>query len=417
MKAFPCSSLGERLTAPSSIGLLMADLAAALASGDMINMGGGNPAHIPAFEQLVQARWMELGQEGLASALGDYDGPKGSESFREALAEFLNTHYGWSLTRHHIVLVAGSQTGFFQLFNTLGGDSLAGTTRRILFPMVPEYIGYTGQVLTAESMHGHPALVKRTTPGRFRYELDWDTLPLDQDTALVAISRPCNPTGRVASESELRALHQRAKAVGALMMIDGAYGPPFPGLTVAEAPLIWEEDVVLSLSLSKLGLPGVRTGILICHPELAERLGHANALMHLAVGGIGPDLVEPWLRSGQLRRVVENVVRPFYARERTAALEDFDEIFGDQPDIAIHEAEGGFFQWLWVPRWKGTALELYGRLKAKGLLCIPGSAFCPGFVGQNWPHPEQCLRLNIMVPRDSRIQAYRLIKEELNSAA
>ena len=50
--------------------------------------------------------------------------------------------YGWPITADNILLTAGSQAGFFMLFNLLAGDYPDGSRKKILLPMMPEYIGY-----------------------------------------------------------------------------------------------------------------------------------------------------------------------------------------------------------------------------------------------------------------------------------
>ena len=59
----------------------------------------------------------------------------------------------------------------------------------------------------------------------------------------------------------------------------------------------------------------------------------------------------------------------------------------------VHVSEGAFFLWMWLPDLPITDRELYERLKARGLLIVPGSYFFPGLQG-NWPHQSQCIRLS-----------------------
>ena len=74
----------------------MEDLGQALSAGGMIMMGGGNPAHIPAVEQVWRRRLEEiLATPGaMESMLGDYDTPRGRPDFLETLAAFLREQLG-----------------------------------------------------------------------------------------------------------------------------------------------------------------------------------------------------------------------------------------------------------------------------------------------------------------------------------
>ena len=50
------------------------------------------------------------------------------------------------------------------------------------------------------------------------------------------------------------------------LIIDNAYGAPFPGIIFADATPFWEPHVILTLSLSKLGLPGELAFLLVKRP-------------------------------------------------------------------------------------------------------------------------------------------------------
>ena len=49
-----------------------------------------------------------------------------------------------------------------------------------------------------------------------------------------------------------------------------------------EATPFWDDSTILWLSLSKFGLPGVRTGIVVGPPEVTKLISNANAINGLA---------------------------------------------------------------------------------------------------------------------------------------
>ena len=66
----------------------MQDLAEATAgSGDLLMLGGGNPAHIPQVQQCLRESCLALAQDpaAFARAFGTYDPPQGNEAFIQAL--------------------------------------------------------------------------------------------------------------------------------------------------------------------------------------------------------------------------------------------------------------------------------------------------------------------------------------------
>src|SRR5690606_7536905 len=112
-------------------------------------LGGGNPAQVPAAQQCFQQHLQALAQDpqAAASMLGVYPAPQGNDSTLRAAAGFLSRECGWPVTEANIALVSGSQLAFFILFNLLAGPGADGLSRRILLPVVPEYLGYGAQGL------------------------------------------------------------------------------------------------------------------------------------------------------------------------------------------------------------------------------------------------------------------------------
>jgi valine--pyruvate aminotransferase len=206
------------------------------------------------------------------------------------------------------------------------------------------------------------------------------------------VSRPTNPSGNVLTDGEVRRLAQAARAHSVPLIIDGAYGLPFPRIVFTEATPYWDDNVILCLSLSKLGLPGVRTGIVIADREIITALGAMTATMSLAVGSVGPVLMRDLVASREIIGVSESVIRPYYERRSRHALEWLREGLGDA-EYRVHRPEGAFFLWLWLPGLPVASAELYRRLKARGVLVLSGHHFFPGMAG-DWPHRHECLRIS-----------------------
>lgn len=413
------SDLGQRLGAQSGIEVLMSDLGEALAHGgpDTVMMGGGNPAHIPEIEAVWRRRLQEiLAEQGAMEAmLGDYDAPRGKASFVEAVADYFRSTQGWDIGPEHVVITAGSQTGCFGLFNLLAGTA-GGRPRRVAFPMVPEYIGYADQVLEGDALRSFRPRVTRTQTRRFRYEIDFDALELD-DVGALCLSRPTNPTAKLTSDEELAKLSELARARGIPLIVDNAYGRPFPDITFGEATLPpWEEHLVYTFSLSKLGLPAARTGITIARPDLAARLSAMNAIVGLANSGIGQTLVEPLIRSREIDRMCRDVIRPYYQARCQQALGWLDESTPSDVDFAVHEPGGAFFLWLWLPQLKCPAQEVYERLKARGVVVVSGHYFFPGLPAP-WEHSQQCLRISYCQAPEALQRGIGIIGEEIARAS
>ena len=79
---------------------------------------------------------------------------------------------------------------------------------------------------------------------------------MTEETGMICVSRPTNPTGNVITDEELIKLDALANQHGVPLVIDNAYGVPFPGIIFSDARPLWNPNIVLCMSLSKLGLPG-----------------------------------------------------------------------------------------------------------------------------------------------------------------
>ena len=135
------SDFGHHFAGYSGITHLMDDLNEGLLRDDMIMMGGGNPAAIPEVIKIFEVVIDKLQASGdLIKALVNYDGPQGNDAFLETLVEFFQRQYNWNIDRRNIALTHGSQSAFFILFNSFAGQSKGGQ-RKVLIPLVPEYIG------------------------------------------------------------------------------------------------------------------------------------------------------------------------------------------------------------------------------------------------------------------------------------
>jgi valine--pyruvate aminotransferase len=404
----------HRFVRPTGSLELMDDLGSA--GPGTLMLGGGNPARIPAVEAVYARRLAEIaadaGQFGRFAA--SYAAPAGDLRFRACLAEALAQRHGWPLTERNVALASGSQSAFFTLFNLLAGERDGAVRQRILLPLAPEYIGYADVGLTDDMLVSRPAAIEELPDGMFKYHVRFDGLAAVPDVAAICVSRPTNPTGNVLSGDELSSLDALARQRGVPLIVDAAYGRPFPGIQFTDDDPLWNDNVILCLSLSKLGLPATRTGIVVASEPVIDAITAFNATAALAPGSTGPVIVEPLLANGELDALCRDVIRPYYERRSRQAVEWLREACRDVP-LRIHRPEGAFFLWLWFPGLPVSSRELYLRLKARGVLVLSGHHFFPG-LEQAWAHTDECLRINCsQAPGD--VQAgIRAIAEEVRRA-
>ncbi|WJV54060.1 valine--pyruvate transaminase [Pectobacteriaceae bacterium CE90] len=409
------SLFGKKFTRHSGITQLMDDLNDGLRTPGAIMLGGGNPAHIPAMDDYFQHLCRDLLAEGkLTEALCNYDGPQGKDTLLNALADMLRDEQGWDIKPQNIALTNGSQSAFFYLFNLFAGHDENGGLRKVLFPLAPEYIGYADSGLDEDMFVSVRPQIERLPEGLFKYHVDFEKLRITDDIGLICVSRPTNPTGNVLTDDELRHLDSLARQHQIPLLIDNAYGVPFPGIIFSDATPLWNPNIILCMSLSKLGLPGSRCGIVIAAEAVISAIGNMNGIISLAPGSIGPTIAHEMIKRGDLLRLSENVIRPFY-QQRVQQTISIIRRYLPAERCLIHKPEGAIFLWLWFKDLPITTEVLYQRLKRRGVLMVPGHYFFPG-LEQEWPHAHQCLRMNY-VPEPEKIeQGIAILAEEVERA-
>jgi len=380
-------------------------------------LGGGNPAHIPAVQKIFRDSMMKVMETGKAfdECVGNYDTPQGNPLYLEELAALLKRLYGWNITAKNIALTNGSQSAFFLLFNMFSGRYSDGSFKKILLPLTPEYIGYADAGLSSEEIF--TSIRPEITflgDNMFKYSIDFDRLVVDEHVGAICVSRPTNPTGNVVSDTEIEKLMVLSKKHGIPLIIDNAYGVPFPNIIFTDAKPYWDENVIMCMSLSKLGLPGVRTGIVIACEEIITAVSQMNAVINLAPGSLGSTLTEHIVRTGEIIDISRDFIKPYYQGKAERAVTLFKEKLHGL-DFHIHKPEGAIFLWLWFRGIKIDSDTLYERLKKRGVLIVPGHYFFPGLSGE-WQHRHECIRVTYSQGDDAVNRGIEIIADEVRKA-
>lgn len=398
------SNFGNQLSRSAGIVDLMEDLGEALnVNPDLLFLGGGNPAHIPAFENLIAEHLGAIARDPqkLHKLVGIYQSPRGSEELICELVKYFNNQCGWCVRPENIAITNGSQSAFFSLINMFAGlidTEPKGARQEVVFPLMPEYLGYSDQGVHEGIFKGFKPQIQFLDEHRFKYQVDFDGIELSNQTAAMCVSRPTNPTGNMITADEISRLSTLAASRDIPLIVDCAYGNPFPGVVYDQVETLWNEQNIWVMSLSKLGLPGARTGIVVANEDIIQRLVNINTVMNLANGNFGPALMTELLKQGQLPSIRDDILLPFYRGRRDFIVSAIDRHFTGL-DYAVHKPEGAFFVWIWFKDLPITSTDLYERLKEQGVLIMDGSHFFFG-VDQSWPHARECVRLNYCQSED-----------------
>ncbi|MDC1341274.1 valine--pyruvate transaminase [Candidatus Njordibacter sp. Uisw_002] len=413
------SAFGKKFGGDAGITTLMDDISSALSSGrDTIMMGGGNPANIPEIEAIIRQRLKSLANDPASARqlLGSYDPPQGNSQLIDALAHLFSKKLGWPITRHNIALTNGSQSAFFMLFNMLAGEFEDGTHKQIQLPMAPEYIGYADAGIAGDLFTAAHPTIDQLELRQFKYRVQFDHLNVGSSTGAICVSRPTNPTGNVITDEEVEQLDALAQANKVPLIIDGAYGLPFPGLIYTPATPFWNDNTIVCLSLSKFGLPGVRTGIVIANEETIQTLAGMNAIINLASGSFGAALTTDLIKSGEIIDLSQKVIRPAYEAQLAFAQKTLHRLMDPAIPYLMHKPEGTMFLWLWFKDMPISSQTLYERLKNRGVIVVSGHHFFVG-ITDDWQHQHECIRINYAAQNPQLIaQGMGIIAEEVRRA-
>ncbi|MDH6102295.1 valine--pyruvate transaminase [Chrysosporum ovalisporum ANA283AFssAo] len=393
------TQIGAQMSNLTGVRAIMKDIIETLQAGvgqEFMNLSAGNPLILPEVEQL----WRHCTAELLASSeYGEvvcrYGSSQGYAPLIEALANDFNKRYGLNLKSSNILITPGSQSLYFYAANAFGGFTNNGELKEIVLPLSPDYTGYGGVCLVPQALKAYkPTLDIDAAAHRFKYRPDFSQLSITESTGCVIFSRPCNPTGNVLSDDEVRKIAALATPYNVPVLIDSAYAPPFPALNFTEMTPVFGENILHCMSLSKVGLPGERIGVAICDESMIQVLECFQTNLCIHPSRYGQAIAAIAINSGALAHIAAEVIRPFY-QQKFAVLENtLDAAMPKDLPWFLHRGEGAIFAWLWLQDLPITDWELYQKLKQVGVIVVPGSTFFPG-LREEWHHKHQCLRISL----------------------
>lgn len=393
------SQIGNQMSALTGVRAIMKDIIETLRANPneaFINLSAGNPVILPEVEQL----WRDCTAQLLESpdygeVVCRYGTSQGYQPLVEAIQKDFNQRYGLTLSDRQILITPGSQALYFLAANAFGGITETGQLKNIVLPLSPDYTGYGGICLTPEALKAYqPTLEIDETAHRFKYRPDFDQLHFDEDTGCIIFSRPCNPTGNVLSEAEVQQIADLAAPFDIPVLIDSAYGPPYPSLNYTEIAPILGNNVVHCMSLSKAGLPGERVGIAIGDERIIQVLEAFQTNVCIHSGRYGQAIAAQAIQSGALANISVQVIRPYYQAKLALLQSVLDQQMPSTLPWFLHLGEGAIFAWLWLNELPISDWQLYQQLKQVGVIVVPGHSFFPG-LSQDWPHKHQCLRISL----------------------
>ncbi len=394
------TKIGTQMYNLTGVRAIMKDIIETLQAAEgqeYINLSAGNPLILPEVEQL----WRDCTAELLAnsSEFGEvvcrYGSSQGYGPLISAIATDFNRRYNLNLSDRNILITPGSQTLYFYAANAFGGYNPSGDLKQIVLPLSPDYTGYGGVSLVPEALVAYkPTLDIDAAAHKFKYRPDFSQLTIAENTGCVIFSRPCNPTGNVLTDEEVQKIASLAAPFNVPVLIDSAYGPPFPALNFTEMTPVFGENILHCMSLSKAGLPGERIGVAIGDVKWIQVLESFQTNLCIHPSRYGQAIAARAINSGALAEISLQVIRPFYQNKFDVVENTLNRAMPKDLPWFLHRGEGAIFAWLWLKDLPVTDQEFYQQLKQVGVIVVPGSSFFPG-LQENWPHKQQCLRISL----------------------
>ena len=395
----PLSQIGAQMSQLTGVRAIMKDIIETLRSSagrEFINLSAGNPVILPEVEQL----WRDCTADLLASSeygrvVCRYGSSQGYEPLIEAIATDLNHRYGLNLSDRNILITPGSQSLYFYAANAFGGYTAEGQLKQIVLPLSPDYTGYQGVALERQALIAYkPNLEINENSHRFKYRPDFSQLQITEKTGCVIFSRPCNPTGNVLSDEEVDKIAHLAAPLNVPVLIDSAYGLPFPALNFIPMTPKFGDNLVHCMSLSKAGLPGERIGIAIAEPKIISLLESFQTNLCIHSSRYGQAIASRAIASGRLVDIATSVIRPYYQQKFEIVETILNEAMPKNLPWFLHRVEGAIFSWLWLRDLPISDAQLYQQLKQVGVIVVPGNSFFPG-LQEDWQHKQQCIRISL----------------------
>lgn len=230
---------------------------------DVVDFGPGEPDF--ATPKLVA----EAGKRAIDRGYTKYTNASGLKALREALANRYNRRYGLSLTQDHLIAGNGGKQ---ELFNVMLALVRAGD--EVIIPS-PYWVSFPDQV---EFAGGKPVFARLSSDNLFRPTLAEIEAVASPRTRGVILNSPCNPTGAVIRESELKKIVEWCVARDAFLVFDETYELfVYKGNEHASAIRWFEqypETVIVINSMSKtFAMTGWRLGYAIAHPDIITAVG------------------------------------------------------------------------------------------------------------------------------------------------
>ena len=340
-------------------------------------------------------------QESLDHSDMGYPIAPGRTGIREAFAERMESRFGWRVDPHQVEVLSEVVQG---LYLALSAFAEPGEGIVVQTPIYPPFLG--GVEETGRRLVENPLI-----PKAGGWEIDFEGLAraVDDETRVLLLCNPHNPSGRVFDRAELERLAESvlehdwvvvSDEIHADLVFDQRVHVPFASL----APEIEARTLTLNSASKSFNIPGLRCAVAhFGSPDLRKRMD-ARYPRHIR-GGIGLSGLYATIAAWRECDAWLGALRDHLEANRDYLMGELASRF---PGIRCEAPQGTYLAWLDCSE-LGWRESPYARFLERGQVAFSeGSRFGPGF--------EQFVRLNFATSREILEQVLERMEAAIQAA-
>lgn len=332
---------------------------------NVVSFGLGEP-DFPTPENIIEA-----GCDALRNGWTKYVSNQGIPLLLSALAEKMRTYNGMAhVTEDNIHITFGAGQALLLTMETVlnPGDEVIIPT-----PCFPNYFGYVHMA------GGTSVIVPTKEENGFRVTASDIEAKITSHTKAILINSPCNPTGAVLTEADIRAIAEVARAHDLIVISDEPYEAIIydgqKSFSMGSIPGM--EDLVITVnSFSKsYAMTGWRIGYVVAPKAVRERMTLLQESMGSSVTAMCQKAAVEAITGSQ--DTVDAMCRE-YEKRRNLLVEGLNQVQG----FSCIKPGGAFYAFPNIKSFGVPSQELaVNILNEVQVLATPGSAFGEGGEG------------------------------------
>ena len=315
---------------------------------------------------------------------GKYGPAKGTNEFREIVANFSNKKFGVKTTSENVIVVPGARFGVFLAFSTLlnPGDEVI-----IIEPSWPAYRQ------CAINAGVKIRSIKTTLENKWEPSLEQINASINNNTKMIVLNYPNNPTGKILSKELQDSIVDIAKNNDLYILSDEIYSNYSNENWKSVLTYEYEKSIVTQSFSKSHSMTGYRIGYVISSVKIVEEMAKLQALCLTNVS-------EPiqYLAMNSIDENVSDNVK--IIKERLLVLTDLAKKMG----LEFQIPDGAMYVFARTKSEINTS-ELAERLLEHGLAIAPGNAF------GDYKH---FFRISACVEKEKIVQGMDILKASLN---